>query len=356
MKHSQSRTRVIKRPEISARDKRRRKGLLMATLISCITLAMVGGSLHVIKLGSMRMKEMQAKSSYDIADMTQHVRAAGEEIHLQAKHEEAGGHTASYTVGEAATLLSDEQWRDLDWMVTVPAGVFVMGSDDPRTGEQNRPAHKVRMPAFKIDKYLVTQSEYARFVAANHYRPPLNWDNGKIPQGLLMRPVTMISWYNARDYCNWVGKRLPSEAEWEKAARGDDARRWPWGNAMNPTYLNTYYKVGHATDVNKYPQGASPYGVMDMAGNVQQWVADQFSPYPGATGGQKIFKPKTMDPDYQRGSDEKERLIYRVMRGGSWKSDPLSTTSYHRNYALPNYASDFFGFRCAMDIDTVKEK
>jgi len=361
MKHPQSNPRVIKRPNVSVREMRRRKRLLMATLITCITLAMIGGSLHVMKLGSMRMKEMQAKSSYDVADMTQHVRAAGEEIHLQAQHEKAGGNTTTYTEGEAAALLSDEQWRDLAWMITIPAGVFTMGSDDPRTGEQNRPAHQVRMPAFKIDKYLVTQAQYARFVAANHYRPPLNWVDGKISQGLSMHPATMISWYNARDYCQWVGKRLPSEAEWEKAARGDDARRWPWGNAMNPANLNTYYKVGHATPVNQYPQGASPYGVMDMAGNVQQWVADRFTPYPGATGDKEIFEPKASDPDYHRGSDEQERLIYRIMRGGSWKSDPLSTTSYHRNYALPNYASNFFGFRCAMDIEpgtgeAVKEK
>ncbi len=350
MKHPQSSPRAIKRPVVSAQDMRRRKRLLMATLITCITLAMIGGSLHVMKLGSMRMKEMQAKSSYNVADMSDHVRAAGEEIHLQAQHENAGGNVASYTVGEAAGLLSDEQWLDLSWMITIPAGVFVMGSDDPRTGEQNRPAHQVRMSSFKIDKYLVTQAGYARFVAANHYRPPLNWKDGKIPQGLSMHPATMISWYNARDYCSWVGKRLPSEAEWEKAARGDDARRWPWGNQMDPANLNTYYKVGHATAVNQYPQGASPYGVMDMAGNVQQWVMDRFAPYPGATGDKEVFEPKAIDPDYQRGSDEQERLIYRVMRGGSWKSDPLSTTSYHRNYALPNYASDFFGFRCAMDI------
>jgi len=356
MNHPRTNTPTIKRPAVSAQDMRRRKRLLVATLVSCITLAMIGGSLHVMKLGSMRMKEMQAKSSYDVADMSQHVRAAGEEVHLQTRHEEISGDTASYTEGEALALLTDEQWRDLAWMVTIPAGVFRMGSDDPRTGDQNRPAHQVRMPAYKIDKYLVTQAEYARFVASNRYRPPLNWDQGKIPQGLSMHPVTMISWYNARDYCAWEGKRLPSEAEWEKAARGGGALRWPWGNQMVPANLNTYYKVGHTTPVNQYPQGASPYGVMDMAGNVQQWVADQFSPYPGATGGQEIFEPKASDPDYHRGSDEQERLLYRVMRGGSWKSDPLSTTSYHRNYALPNYASDFFGFRCAMDLEVDKEK
>jgi len=346
----------MKRPQITGKQKRRRQRLLMATLISCITVAMIGGSLHVIELGSMRIDEMQAKSSYEAVDMQQHIRAAGEEIHLQATHENLGGDTAGYTIDQTAGLLSEEQWRDLGWMVTVPAGVFTMGSDDPRTNDENKPAHLMRMPAYKIDKYLVTQAEYARFVAAEHYRPPLNWDEGRIVAGMALHPVTMISWYNARDYCAWAGKRLPTEAEWEKAARGTDARRWPWGDEMNPDNLNTYYKVRHTSAVNEYPQGASPYGVMDMAGNVQQWVADQFAPYPGTGAKSDVFEPKALDPNYQRGSDEKEVLVYRVMRGGSWKSDPLSTTSYHRNYALPNYASDFFGFRCAMDVDKDKEK
>jgi len=346
----------MKRPQITGQQKRRRQRLLMATLISCIAIAMIGGSLHVIELGSMRIDEMQAKSSYEAVDMQQHIRAAGEEIHLQTTHENLGGDTAGYTADETNTLLGEEQWRDLAWMVTIPAGVFTMGSDDPRTNDENKPAHLVRMPAYKIDKYLVTQAEYARFVAAEHYRPPLNWDDGRIVAGMALHPVTMISWYNARDYCGWAGKRLPTEAEWEKAARGTDARRWPWGDEMNPDNLNTYYKVRHTSAVNEYPQGASPYGVMDMAGNAQQWVADQFAPYPGTGAKSDVFEPKALDPNYQRGSDEKEELIYRVMRGGSWKSDPLSTTSYHRNYALPNYASDFFGFRCAMDIEKDKEK
>ncbi|MDQ6993009.1 MAG: formylglycine-generating enzyme family protein [Mariprofundus sp.] len=345
----------MKRPQISPQQKRRRKSLLMATLVSCITIAMVGGSLHVMELGSLRLDEMQAKSSYEVADMEQHIRAAGEEIHLQKAHEDQGGDAAGYTSAQAKALLSEEQWRDLNWMVTIPAGVFTMGSDDARTNDENKPAHLVRMPSYKMDKYLVTQAAYALFVAANHYRPPLNWKDGVVSAEMTMNPVTMISWYNARDYCSWVGKRLPSESEWEKAARGTDARRWPWGSAMNPDNLNTYYKMRHTTAVNHYPQGASPYGLMDMAGNVQQWVADEFTPYPGTAAVKEIFAPKLQDPNYQRGSDEKEVLIYRVMRGGSWKSDPLSTTTYHRNYALPNYASDFFGFRCAMDTEETKE-
>ncbi len=346
----------MKRPAISEQEKQRRKRWLMSTLVVCITIAMIGGSLHVMELGSMRMDEMRGKAGYDVEDMHDHIRAAGEEIYLQEANERYGAGTMTYTPGEAKALLRDGQWQDVLQMVSIPAGVFTMGSDDPRTNEENRPAHKVRTHAYRIDKFPVTKAQYAQFVAAKKYRPPLNWKNGRFSEALALRPVTMVSWYNARDYCTWVGKRLPTEAEWEKAARGTDARRWPWGDLMNPNNLNTYYKVGRTTSVMKYPQGASPYGVMDMAGNVQEWVADQFAPYPGTFARGQIFQAKGIDPDYHRGSDEKERLVYFVMRGGSWKSDPFSTYTYHRNFSLPNYASDFFGFRCAADIATDKEK
>jgi len=341
---------------MSEAEKRRRRRWLMATLVVCITLAMVGGSLHVMKLGSMRMAEMRGRASYDVQDMHQHIRAAGEEIYVQEANEKHGDELQTYTPGEAQALLTDEQWSDVSTMVSIPAGVFTMGSDDPRTSDQNRPAHKVRTRAYRIDKFPVTQAQYARFVAAKKYRPPLNWKDGRIPRGMALHPVTMVSWYNARDYCTWAGKRLPTEAEWEKAARGTDARLWPWGSEMHPEDLNTYYKVGHTTPVNAYPNGASPYGVMDMAGNVQEWVADQFAPYPGTPAPGEIFQAKDIDPSYQRGSDEKERLVYFVMRGGSWKSDPFSTYTFHRNFALPNYASDFFGFRCATEKPVKEEK
>jgi len=328
----------------------------MATLVVCITIAMVGGSLHVMELGSMRMDEMRGKAGYDVQDMHEHIRAAGEEIYVQEANEKNGAGMRTYTPSEAEALLGEEQWRDVSWMVSIPSGVFTMGSDDPRTNEQNRPAHQVQTRAYRIDKFPVTQAQYARFVAAKNYRPPLNWKDGKIPRGFELHPVTMVSWHNARDYCTWAGKRLPTEAEWEKAARGTDARSCPWGNDMHPENLNTYYKVGRTTAVNAYPQGASPYGVMDMAGNVQEWVADQFSAYPGTPAPGEIFHAKEIDPSYQRGSDEEERLSYYVMRGGSWKSDPFSTYTFHRNYSLPNYASDFFGFRCASDMPAGKEK
>jgi len=341
----------MKRVELSEHEKQRRKRLLVATLVTCIAVAMIGGSLHVMDLGLLRLDEMRAKASYDPVEMHKHIRAAGEEISLQEEHEKRENEASTYTLAEADALLTAAEWQQLSDMATIPAGLFVMGTNDPRSNAQNRPEHRVELPAYRIDKYPVTQAQYARFIAATRYRPPLNWEGGHIQQGMKLHPVTMVSWFNARDYCQWAGKRLPSEAEWEKAARGTDGRRWPWGNGMHPERLNTYYVAGNTTAVTDYPTGASPYGVMDMAGNVQEWTADIFKPYPGANASDKIYKPKLQDESYMQGSEEKEQLLYRVMRGGSWKSDPFSTTTYHRNYSLPNYASDFFGFRCVAKVE-----
>ncbi len=328
----------------------RRKRVAMATLVTCIAAAMIGGSLHVMTLGSKRMDEMRAKAGYDPAEMESHIRAAGEDLHLHAINEKLGARLGSYSEEEAAALLPEEKWRGLDAMVTIPAGSFLMGTDDTRSNIGNRPRHRVTLGAYQIDKYPVTQAQYARFVAAKHYRPPSNWPDRRIPRGLLMHPVTMVSWYNARDYCAWAGKRLPTEAEWEKAARGTDGRRWPWGNHLRTDVMNTYYSVRHTTPVTRYPGGASPYGVMDMAGNVSEWTASLYAPYPGSDAEGLAFRPQDLDPNYHAGSDDKESGEYRVRRGGSWKSDPFATATYHRNYSRPNYASDFFGFRCAKEI------
>lgn len=322
---------------------------------------MVGGTMHVVRLGASRMDDMRKLATYDVNEEGKRVRAAGEDITLQREHEGGINQAAGYTAAEADSLLSQQDWAEIDSVVTVPAGSFAMGTNIERADAQNHPQHVATLPAYKIDKYPVTNAQYARFVAATGHRPPLNWKNGRIPQGEALRPVTMVDWYDAVAYAKWAGKRLPTEAEYEKAGRGTDGRNWPWGNKMEPERLNTYYNVGAATNVTAYPSGASPYGVMDLSGNVNEWVADDFKPYPGSDAPAELFQGKvgraTSDQDQALKVVElmPVDIHYKVLRGGSWKSDPFSTALYHRNFAFPNYASDFFGFRCAQDVTEHKK-
>ncbi|HEY5993258.1 MAG TPA: formylglycine-generating enzyme family protein [Gallionellaceae bacterium] len=339
----------------------RRKRYLTATIVTCVVLLTVGGVLHVIKIGATRIEDMRRLASYDPKDMDRHIRAAGEDITLHHEHEFGAKHSAGYTVEEAEALLPKEKWAELDSVITIPAGPFAMGTNLERTDVQDHPQHTVTLPAYKIDKYPVTNAQYARFVAATGHRPPSSWKAGRIPEGELLKPVTLVDWFDAKKYAEWAGKRLPTEAEFEKAGRGTDARRWPWGNRMEPDRLNTYYNVGSATDVMAYVNGASPYGVMGLSGNVDEWVADDFAPYPGSDAPADLFKGKVARAESAQ--DRSLKVVelkpvnqqYKVLRGGSWKSDPFSTALYHRNFAFPYYASDFFGFRCAADIQG-KEK
>lgn len=339
------------RPE----ERARRKRLLSATLITCIALVVVGGSIHVVKLGSIRMGEMRNLATYNLKEESSRIRAAGEDITLHERNEHHGANSAGYSVAQAEALLTKERWQELDATVQIPAGKFLMGTNLESANAIDRPQHTVDLPAYRMDKYLVTNAQYARFVAATGHRPPLDWKDGKIPQGALLHPVTMVNWHDAAAYAKWAGKRLPTEAEWEKAARGADGRRWPWGNTMDPSRLNTYYNVGSATDVSVYATGVSPYGIFDMAGNVDEWVADDFLPYQGTDAPADLFQGKVAR--VQNAEDRAMKLSdmvpvdrrYKVLRGGSWKGDPFATASYHRDYAWPNFASDFYGFRCAAD-------
>lgn len=341
---------------LSPAERARRRRYLSATLITCMALLMIGGSLHVVEIGSTRMAEMRKMATYNLSEESAHLRAAGEDIALHQQHEEAKQRAGGYSVSEAEALLTKSEWQELDAMIAIPAGPFQMGTNLERSDAQNRPQHEVDLGAYQIDKYPVTNAQYARFVAATGHRPPSNWKAGKVPQGELKHPVTLVSWYDAAAYAKWAGRRLPSEAEWEKAGRGTDGRRWPWGDKMDPARLNTYYNVGSSTQVMAYPSGASPYGVMDLSGNVDEWTADDFLPYKGTDAAPELFQAKVA-----RALTDKDRAMkvvdmvavkgrYKVMRGGSWKGDPFSTSLFHRNYAWANYASDFYGFRCAADV------
>lgn len=322
-------------------EREKRKKYMLATLATCIAVVFLGGVLHVVKMGANRIVQMRSKITYDPSQVKARIRASGEEIETHEENEE-GLDKRGYTVAEAQALLTPAQWKMLDTMVVIPAGPFTMGTNMPQADPQNGPQHVVNLPAFKMDKYLVTNAQYARFVAATGYRAPLDWKDGKIPKGRKLHPVTMVTWADARAYAKWAGKRLPTEEEWEKAARGTDGRRWPWGNKMDPDKLNTYYTVGTTTPVTKYPQGASPYGLLDMAGNVNEWTSTDFLPYEGSKASLGLFDVG--------GGSRTRNIHFKVLRGGTWRSDPFSTQSFQRNFSLPNYASDFYGFRCVEDV------
>jgi formylglycine-generating enzyme required for sulfatase activity len=194
-------------------------------------------------------------------------------------------------------------------LVFVPAGEFTMGSDDGNSDEQ--PAHTVYLDAFAIDRTEVTNAQYARCVQAGACRPPGSSSsytraNYFADPRYADHPVIYVSWDDARAYCAWAGRRLPTEAEWEKAARGTDGRTYPWGDEWDASKANTSEAgPGDTTPVGAYPQGASPYGALDMAGNVWEWVADWYG------------------EDYYRESPGENPLgpasgTNRVVRGGSW--------------------------------------
>lgn len=217
-------------------------------------------------------------------------------------------------------------------MVLIPAGPFMMGSDSGPISEQ--PAHEVTLDAFYIDQYEVTNARYANCVATGAcslpgcttaYNDPDKADH----------PVVCINWQKADTYCYWRGDRLPTEAEWEKAARGTDGRLWPWGDASpNEALLNFNRNVDDTTPVGSYPDGVSPYGVYDLAGNVFEWVADWYSQDYYAT-------TPSQNPE---GPDAGE---YKIVRGGSWPdSDRYVRTSY-RSLSSPHALNDYSGFRCA---------
>ncbi|NWF72722.1 MAG: SUMF1/EgtB/PvdO family nonheme iron enzyme [Nitrospirae bacterium] len=221
-------------------------------------------------------------------------------------------------------------------MVLVPAGEFTMGSSAGDPDEQ--PVRKVYLDAFLIDKYQMTVGKYGTFLDATAYEAPADWDvmSKAMHQ---KRPVVNVDWADADAYCRWAGKRLPTEAEWEKAARGTDGRLYPWGNQL-PTDFHANMKKevwnNHVvlTPVGMYEGGKSPYGVYDMAGNVWEWVSDWYS--------QDYYKTGPL-----RNPTGPPTGSYKVVRGGSWGSSPKDLRSTDRDSRLPSFGGLGTGFRCA---------
>jgi formylglycine-generating enzyme required for sulfatase activity len=220
-------------------------------------------------------------------------------------------------------------------MAVVPAGEFMMGSPTGDSDEQ--PAHKVFVDAFSMDVYEVTVGQYAAFLQAKGIDPPSDWKTMNQPAHQ-KRPIANVDSTDAAAYCKWVGQRLPTEAEWEKAARGTDGRLYPWGNDP-PTPLHANFGKTEwnnhevLTPIGSFEDGKSPYGIYDMAGNVWEWVSDWYDyNYYKASPSQNPTGPSTGGT--------------KVIRGGAWNSNPRAMRSANRSLISPT-DQGLDGFRCA---------
>ena len=228
-------------------------------------------------------------------------------------------------------------------MILVPAGKFIMGTNDRLPDEG--PQHEVDLKAFYIDQWEVTNLQFQNFINATHRRSPQHFKNRTFPEGKADHPVTFVSWNDADAYCRWAGKRLPTDEEWEKAARGTDGRIFPWGNEFDPGKANTPHRWGTANKegdtlpVGAFEEGRSPYGVYDMTGNVWEWTASWYQPYPGNTHVNENYGEK-----------------YKTLKGGSWWDCSfykcgISAPTYNRGFFLKSTRNSSFGFRCAKDAE-----
>lgn len=294
---------------------------------------------------------------------------------------------------------NDERQNTLEGMILIPEGLFLMGStkediekllDIDRNIEAERlqnemPQREFYLSAYFIDKYPVTNAQYKHFIESGGYTQKALWseagwqyilessplennDLDCVFQGEPDCPAANISWYEAEAFAKWAGKRLPTEAEWEKAARGADGRIYPWGNEFDKMKLNcAEAKIEKPTPVTKYPQGQSVYGCFDMAGNIWEWTADWYdSHYYHHAPDKDPQGPALAEENPYFGRPEKVGVsIYelkpsatsralsgcKVLRGGSWNgSGVVHIRCANRDYDEPSYKNDTIGFRCARSV------
>ena len=239
--------------------------------------------------------------------------------------------------------------------ILIPQGAFIMGTDiEPFYGTalansehaklDEAPMHVRFLEAYLIEQYPVTNAEYAAFVQATNHPPPTHWKDGNFAPEDANLPVVHISWHDSNAYAHWAGKRLPTEAEWEKACRGPDGRIYPWGNIFVPdepeSTETSQILTASLTPVGTRPATASPYGVGEAAGNVWEWTADWYQPY---------SDPKR--PKSKQATDEKQKAL----RGGSWLEVRDGTAERYfrcanRLHAPPDYSAGNIGFRCVREV------
>jgi formylglycine-generating enzyme required for sulfatase activity len=235
-------------------------------------------------------------------------------------------------------------------MILIPAGEFLMGSDpqqDKDALDNEQPQHHLYLPDYYLAKTPVTNAQYRAFMAATGHEVPLSWTNRTPRHGEEDHPVMCVSWYDARDYCQWLsevtGRRysLPCEAEWEKGARGADGRIYPWGNQWDAAQCNSReHGIDTTTSVDAYPQGASPYGVLDMAGNVWEWTRSLW----GRNREHPDYRYPYMLTDGREDLDARHDVL-RVAHGGSFGEDHSSVRCAYRVSGLSYLCDRYSGFR-----------
>jgi len=226
-------------------------------------------------------------------------------------------------------------------MIYIPEGYFPMGTSSGR--EDQKPLHFVYTQAFFIDKYEVSNAEYMKFIEATQHTTPAFWDDKSL--NLPSHPVVGVSWQDAMAYAKWKGRRLPTEAEWEKSARGNDNRLWPWGKKFDKGFFFYFVNIFGEDDnykktapVNYYQSGSSPFGVLNMSGNVWEWCLDWY------------------DEDFYRSSPEMdpqgptEKKTYKVLRGGSYLNDIDGVQVVRRSRNHPYIKSQTYGFRTVLPL------
>jgi formylglycine-generating enzyme required for sulfatase activity len=241
-----------------------------------------------------------------------------------------------------------------DWL-EVPVGWFTMGSNprwDPRARDEEQPQHRLYLPAFRLAKVAVTAAQFAAFVCASGFqtdaeaeRAECYWGSPHGPQGHALaeeadHPVTCVSWYDAQAFCRWVGVRLPTEAEWEKAARGVDGRIYPWGDdGPDPERCNYGNILADTAPVDSCTAGASPCGALHMAGNTWEWTSSLWGSLEGGN-----YRYPYVRRDGREAADAPESVM-RIVRGGSFRDDATRMRCAYREGRYPFYRSDTIGFR-----------